>query len=155
MYTTLQDYHFNRDIDDIRGSAVYGPQDEKLGKVDDVIFDSDNGQIKYLVVDTGGWLSSRRFLVPPDELTPSPTHDNDFAVSLTKAQIERFPALDEKVLEDKHNFEDYEQRYRTSWTSTPSPTRKPTASTRLSTFQNEVVRNRSSICEPTERRKVS
>jgi hypothetical protein len=37
MYSTLRDYLFNRDIDDIRESAVYGPGDEKLGKVDDVI----------------------------------------------------------------------------------------------------------------------
>jgi PRC-barrel domain len=133
---------------------VYGPGDEKLGKVDDVIFDSDNGQIRYLVVDTGGWLSSRRFLVPPEELTPSSTHDKDFSVSLTKAQIERFPSLDEKVLEDKQNFENYEQRYRTSWTSPSPSTRKPAGSTRLSTFENEIVRNRSSICEP-QRRKVS
>jgi hypothetical protein len=154
MYTVLRDYRFDRDIDDIRGSAVYGPGDEKLGKVDDVIFDSENGQIRYLVVDTGGWLSSRRFLVPPEELTPSSTHDNDFSVSLTKAQIERFPSLDEKVLEDKQKFESYEQRYRTSWTNPASSTRKPTGSTRLSTFQNEIVRNRSNICEP-ERRKVS
>ena len=41
MYGTLRDYRFNKDIDDIRGSAVYGPDDEKLGKIDDVIFDSD------------------------------------------------------------------------------------------------------------------
>jgi len=154
MYTTLRDYHFNREIDDIRGSAVYGPGDEKLGKVDDVIFDSDNGQIWYLVIDTGGWLSSRRFLVPPEELTPSSTHENDFSVSLTKAQIERFPALDEKVLQDKQNFENYDEKYRTSWTSSPTSARKPTSSTRLSTFQQEIARNRTSICEP-ERRKVS
>jgi uncharacterized protein YrrD len=90
MYTTLRDYRFGRDIDDVRGSAVYGPGDEKLGKVDDVIFDSDSGQIKYLVVDTGGWLSSRRFLLPPEELTPSSTHEKDFAVSLTlKSSVSR------------------------------------------------------------------
>jgi sporulation protein YlmC with PRC-barrel domain len=155
MYTTLRDYRFGKDIDDIRGSAVYGPGDEKLGKVDDVIFDSDSGQIKYLVVDTGGWLSSRRFLLPPEELTPSSTHEDDFSVSLTKAQIERFPALDEKVLEDKQNFENYDQRYRSSWSGSSSSARKPTASTRFTTFQNEIITNRNSICEPTARRKVS
>lgn len=34
---------------------MYGLAEEKLGKVDDVIFNSDNSQIRYLVVDTG-WL---------------------------------------------------------------------------------------------------
>jgi sporulation protein YlmC with PRC-barrel domain len=153
MYSTLREYRFNRDIDDIRGSAVYGPGDEKLGKIDDVIFDSDNGHIRYAIVDTGGWLSSRRFLVPPEELKPSTTHENDFAVTMTKAQIEQFPALDEKVLEDKQQFEDYELAYRGSWTGT-SPSKKPVTTTRLSKFQEEVVRNRSSICEPRVIRKA-
>jgi sporulation protein YlmC with PRC-barrel domain len=143
MYSTLRDYRFNRNIDDIRGSSVYGPGDEKLGKIDDVIFDSDSGQIRYLVVDTGGWLSSRRFLVPPEEVQPSAAHENDFMVNMTKAQIESFPALDEKVLEDKDKFENYDQTYRTAWTE---PTRKQPTSTRLSSFQNEIVRDRNTIC---------
>jgi sporulation protein YlmC with PRC-barrel domain len=147
MYSTLREYRFNRDIDDIRGSTVYGPTDEKLGKVDDVVFDSDNGQIRYLVVDTGGWLQSRRFLVPPDELQPSTTHENDFTVSKTKAQIEKFPSLDEKVLKDKLSFEDYDRSYRSSWTAEPS-TRKPARSIRLANFEDEIVRNRSTICTP-------
>jgi uncharacterized protein YrrD len=117
MYTTLRDYRFNKDMDDIRGSAVYGPTDEKLGKIDDVVFDSNSGLIRYLVVDTGGWLKSRRFLVPAEELHPSNTHDNDFTVSKTKAQIEQFPSLDDKVLEDKLAFEDYDKSYRSSWAS--------------------------------------
>jgi hypothetical protein len=153
MYTTLQDYRFDRDIDDIRGSSVYGPADEKLGKIDDVIFDSASGQIRYLVVDTGGWLSSRRFLVPPEEVQPSAAHENDFSIQLTKAQIERFPALDAKVLEDKQKFEDYDRSYRSSWSIEPS-TRKPAANTRLSSFQNEIVQNRGTICAPKVTRKA-
>jgi PRC-barrel domain len=152
MYTTLRDYRFDRNIDDIRGSSVYGPGDEKLGNIDDVIFDSDNGQIRYLVVDTGGWLSSRRFLVPPEEVQPSATHENDFAVTMTKAQIERFPALDEKVLEAKQKFEDYDKSYRSYWTTAEPASRKPASSTRFSSFQNEIVRNRSTICEPRVRK---
>ena len=154
MYTTLRDYRFNKDIDDIRGSSVYGPGDEKLGKIDDVIFNSDSGQIRYLVLDTGGWLSSRRFLVPPEHLHPSTTHENDFSVNMSKAQIERFPALDEKVLEDKQRFDDYDTSYRTFWSAEPS-SRKPVTSTRLSSFESEITRNRNTICAPTTTRKVS
>jgi sporulation protein YlmC with PRC-barrel domain len=73
MYSTLRDYRFNKDIDDIRGSAVYGFGEEKLGKIDDVVFDPDTGQIQYLVVDTGGWLKSRRFLLPPSRFRPKTT----------------------------------------------------------------------------------
>ena len=153
MYTTLRDYRFNKEIDDLRGSAVYGPTDEKLGKIDDVVFDSNSGIIRYLVVDTGGWLKSRRFLVPAEELHPSSTHDNDFTVSKSKAQIEQFPSLDDKVLEDKLAFEDYDKSHRSSWAS-DAGTRKPVRSIRLANFEDEIVRNRTTICEP-RIRKVS
>src|SRR5690349_25139763 len=107
MYGTLRDYRFNKDIDDIRGSAVYGPDNEKLGKIDDVIFDSDNGQIRYLVIDTGGWLKSRRFLVPPDEVRPSAEKNDDLVVNLTNNEIEHDVAIDEKVLEDMQKFQEW------------------------------------------------
>ncbi|PYV78192.1 MAG: hypothetical protein DMG96_08880 [Acidobacteria bacterium] len=105
------------------------------------------------MVDTGGWLSSRRFLVPPEKLKASTAHEKDFAVAMTKSQIEQFPALDEKILEDKQQFEDYDRTYRGSWTG-PSTSKKPVSTARLSTFQEEIVRNRSSICEPRVIRKA-
>lgn|SRR5262249_22261888 len=152
MYSTLRDYRFDRDIDDIRGSSVNGRGDEKLGKVDDVVFDSDNGQIRYVVVDTGGWLSSRRFLVPPDELQPSVAHEKDFNVNMTKTQIEDFPALDEQVLDDKQKFENYDRQYHSSWTVEPATRKQPATNTRLSSFQNNIIQNRSTICEPRVRK---
>ena len=151
MFTTLRDYRFNKDIDDIRGSAVYGPDGEKLGKVDDVVFDGDSGRVQYLVIDTGGWLKSRRFLVPPNQVQPSREHENEFHVNLTKAQIERFPALDESVFEDKNKFENYQADYNKSWSAASSgreiPSQSP-LSPRFLTFQDEITRNRSSIGRP-------
>src|SRR5262245_43380684 len=63
---TLRDYKFATDAEDIRGSNVYGPGDEKLGTIDDVIFNYTSGEITYLVVDTGGWLSSTKFVIPAE-----------------------------------------------------------------------------------------
>ena len=70
--------------EDIRGSHLYGTNDEKLGKIDDVIFDHFSGDVRYVVVDTGGWLSSKKFLVPADRLRASSKHEDDFEVNLTK-----------------------------------------------------------------------
>ena len=67
-------------------------------------------------------------------------------MSKTKAQIEQFPSLDDKVLEDKLAFEDYDKSYRSSWASEAATTRKPVRSVRLANF--EIVRNRTTICEP-------
>jgi len=52
--------------DDIRGATVYGLEDEKLGEIDDLIFDHSTMEIRYVVVDSGGWLPSRKFLLPAD-----------------------------------------------------------------------------------------
>jgi len=60
---------------------------------------------------------------------------------MTKAQIERFPALDEKVLDDKQKFEDYDRQYRSSWIVEPTTRKQPATNTRLSSFQNHIVQN--------------
>lgn len=121
-YGTLGDYRFS-DTDeaanDIRGSNIYGPKDQKLGEIDDVIFDEATGAIVYVVVDTGGWLSSNKFIVPPAEIRPSLQHEADFLVDLTKEQIEHLPAYDGKALTSEEKWADYEHRYRSKWTSGP------------------------------------
>lgn len=119
-YGTLKDYHFTTETaDDVRGSSIYGMNDDKLGKIDDVIFDHTTGAIRYVVVDTGGWLKSRKFIVPADRLQPSPEHENDYVVNLTKNQIESFPLYDENAVESQERWGDYENRYQSAWTDSP------------------------------------
>lgn len=115
----LRDYRFTDQAEDIRGSKLYGLNDEKLGKIDDVIFDHTTGDIRYVVVDTGGWLSSKKFVVPAERIRASAEHKDDFAVDLTKQQIESFPAYDEKHLESDEQWTDYEKRYRAQWKADP------------------------------------
>jgi sporulation protein YlmC with PRC-barrel domain len=117
-YGTLGDYRFSDQQEaagDIRGSKVYGPNDHKLGDINDVIFDEATGAIVYVVVDTGGWLSSKKFLVPPQRIRPSLQHENDYLVDLTKEQIESFPPYDGQALSSEEQWADYEQRYRSKW----------------------------------------
>jgi hypothetical protein len=117
-YGTLRDYRFtdiDEAADDVRGSKVYGFGDEALGKIDDVIFDHATGKIRYVVIDTGGWLSSRKFIVPPEVLQPSVEHEDGFKVDLTQHQIESFPRYNESDLESKEKWADYEGRYRSRW----------------------------------------
>lgn len=116
----LRDYRFtNDDADDIRGATLYGLNDEKLGKIDDVIFDHSTGDIRYIVVDTGGWLSTKKFVVPVEHLHSSAKHKDDFAVDLNKRQIEALPAYNESHLESDEQWSDYERRYRAQWKADP------------------------------------
>ena len=98
---------------------MYGLDDEKLGKIDDVIFDYSTGLIRYVVVDTGGWLSTKEFIVPAERLRASAKHDDDFTVDLTKAQVESFPPYMETDLESDEQWLDYEGRYRSKWEADP------------------------------------
>jgi sporulation protein YlmC with PRC-barrel domain len=121
-YGTLQDYRFtdtDAAHDDIRGSKIYGRDDDKLGKIDDVIFDHSTGAIRYVVVDTGGWLSSKKFIVPADRLRSSAEHEDDYRVDLSKEQIESFPPYDESSVKDENQWADYENKYRSKWETGP------------------------------------
>ncbi len=120
-YGTLRNYEFNdtERADDIRGSNVYGRNDEKLGKIDDVIFDHNTGEIRYAVIDTGGWLSTKKFIIPRQQLRPSTEHENDFAMDVDKKQIEAFPPYDEEDLSSQDRWGDYEKQYEKAWTSDP------------------------------------
>lgn len=113
-YGLLRDYRFDDEgtADDIRGAKIYGQDDEKLGKIDDVIFDHATGNIRYVVVDAGGWLSSKRFLVPAHQIRASQKHKDDFEISATKDQIERFPEYKESDLESDEDWKNYEKRYK-------------------------------------------
>lgn len=116
-FGTLRDYQFAQNAGDIRGAELYGANDEKLGKIDDVIFDHTSGSLRYAVVDTGGWLHSKKFLVPTNQIFARLKHEDDFAVNLTKEQIERFPVYDDKTTERHKDFRDYEQRYHKEYTT--------------------------------------
>jgi hypothetical protein len=143
IYSTLGDYRFPNTEDaahDLRGSKVYGADDdEKLGEVDDVIFDQATGAIVYAVIDTGGWLSSKKFIVPPEKLQASPKHDRDFRVNLTKEQIESFPPYDSASIASEEGWADYERRYRSKWESGPVRHREGTDRNITPTTQQQIA----------------
>jgi sporulation protein YlmC with PRC-barrel domain len=142
-YGTLGDYRFSDTQEaalDIRGAKVYGTGDHELGEIDDVIFDEATGAIVFLVVDTGGWLSSNKFIVPPQEIRPSLQHEDDFLVDLTKEQIETFPPYDGTALTSEEQWADYERRYRSNakWVEKPVMHREATDRNITPTTQQQV-----------------
>jgi hypothetical protein len=109
---TLRDFRFDNSADDVRGAALYGRDNEKLGKIDDVIFDHSSGQVKFVVVDTGGWLSSKQFLVMPERVRSRSNREDEYVTDLSKKQIEALPAYDENQLSDEKRWQKYEGDYR-------------------------------------------
>ena len=94
-YGCLATYQFPDRAEDIRGATVYGLNDEKLGKIDDVIFNHSSGNVTYLVVDTGGWLSTKKFLVSADRIRAS--RSRHFRLTTRKTWIRKRDGLIMKV----------------------------------------------------------
>ena len=114
---TLREYRFSSDTDDIRGSKVHGPDNQVLGQIDDVLFDHSIGQIQYAVIDTGGWLSSKKFIVPAYRISEYKRDRDEFYVDLTKEQVQRFPEYNQRLHDDPEQWKDYESRYREHWST--------------------------------------
>jgi hypothetical protein len=127
-YGLLGDFEFDdaSAAEDIRGANIYGRDDEKLGKIEDVIFDHSTGSIRYVVVEAGGWFSTKKFLAPVHRLHSSANHESDFSVNLTKEQIEAFPAYNEPDVESEGKWDAYQKQYDSAWQSGPVQHREDT-----------------------------
>lgn len=49
---------------DYDGLDVRGPDGHKLGDIDGFIIDAEARRVNYIVIDSGGWFTSRRLLLP-------------------------------------------------------------------------------------------
>ena len=68
-------------------------RDGKLGHVKEFYFDDEHWTVRYLVADTGDWLSGRQVLISPYALKAVNHEEELIALDLTKKQIEDSPAL--------------------------------------------------------------
>lgn len=69
-------------------------RDGELGKVDDVYFDDKSWTVRYLVLKTDAWLSSRKVLIAPMALMEEGCKTGVFWVNLTQDQIRHSPGID-------------------------------------------------------------
>lgn len=81
------------DLKDLRGYAIRA-SDGDIGTVKDFYFDDEHWTIRYLVVEAGSWLSSRKVLVTPVALGEPNADDRVIPASVTQAQIRSSPDID-------------------------------------------------------------
>ena len=76
----------------INGYAI-AAKDGSLGSVSDFLFDDESWLIRWLIVDTGKWLSGRKVLLPPSVLGHPDPENREFSVRLTKQEVEDSPDI--------------------------------------------------------------
>lgn len=68
--------------------------DGDIGKVKDVYFDDATWVVRYLVVETGSWLASRKVLISPASVQQCDWNSHRLTVNITREQVKASPDVD-------------------------------------------------------------
>lgn len=77
----------------VRGFQILAT-DGAIGSVDDLYFDDEHWAVRYLVVDTGTWLSGRRVLISPISIAQASWSDRTLSLRITREQVQNSPDID-------------------------------------------------------------
>lgn len=115
----IQDTHrdlIGDDYYDPTGKTAFGINEEKIGKVDGALVEEATGRIRYLIVDAGGWFSSKQVIVPAG--LARITGDDVFFDNLTKSQVE---AMDQYDPDYQYSYQEQVQKDRQTFASETLP----------------------------------
>ena len=91
----------------LKGFTIDGT-DGELGKVTDFYFDDESWTIRYLIVETGSWLSSRKVLLAPQAVFETDWEKERFRVHLSSEKIKNSPPIDtDKPVSRQHEMDLY------------------------------------------------
>jgi sporulation protein YlmC with PRC-barrel domain len=78
-------------VKDLQGDAILA-EDGEVGSVDDLYFNDEDWDVRYLVVNARRWIPGRKYLVSPIAIDRQrPLAEGDIRVDLTREQISRCP----------------------------------------------------------------
>lgn len=85
-----------RSVKSITGFTL-AATDGEIGKVKEFYFDDDTWTIRYLIVDTGTWLSGRVVLISPEALLSPDWENRIFPINLSKDQVMNSPDINTDI----------------------------------------------------------
>jgi hypothetical protein len=95
--------------------ALYGVRlgalDGEFGHVKDFYVDDQNWAVRYLIVDTGSWLTGRQVLISPHAFGGLDSSEKILCVKLTKQQIEDSPLIETHMPVSRQFEENYYRHY--------------------------------------------
>jgi PRC-barrel domain len=99
-----------RPVSNLKGCSI-GATDGVIGEVEDLYFDDQRWTVRYLVIDTSGWLAGRRVLVSPWAIRAVDVANQSIAVDLTRAQVENSPSVETQQPIDRRYEMEYSRYY--------------------------------------------
>jgi uncharacterized protein YrrD len=84
---------------------------EEVGSVEEVYFDDNQWVVRYLVVDTGGWLGGRRVLISPYAVQSMDRLNRTLFVNLSRQQVQGSPGIDTHKTVSRQQEAEYHRYY--------------------------------------------
>ena len=106
-YPEYRNTYSDNNLGHLDDYSVYAQGEDKVGTVEDGLFDNATGQFRYLVVDTGLWIFGKKVLLPIGKAQFDNSNQRVYVHGLTKEQVENLPEYDGSEV----NY-DYEERVR-------------------------------------------
>jgi hypothetical protein len=86
-------------------NCTIGATDGFIGHVKDLYFDDDAWVIRYLIVETGEWLSRRRVLISPFSINQPNWQEKILPAAITQDQVKHSPNIDtDKPVSRQHEI---------------------------------------------------
>jgi uncharacterized protein YrrD len=99
-----------RSIKQLYGKKL-GTSEGNIGHVKDFYFDDQQFAVRYVVADTGSWLSGRLVLISPHAFGNLYQEGDSLLVNLTRRQIENSPAIESHKPVSRQYEEEYYRYY--------------------------------------------
>lgn len=99
-----------RSLEALHGYAVCA-SNGNMGKVNSFLFDDESRLVRYLVVDTGDWLSERLVLIDPAAILSVDDTQGTISLALTTQQVENGPSIDADAPVSRQHMTELHQHY--------------------------------------------
>jgi uncharacterized protein (TIGR02271 family) len=107
-YPDYRNTFSDNNLSHIDDYSVYVDNDNKVGSIEDGLFDDTTGQFRYLIVDTGPWIFGKKVLLPIGRAQFDNNEQRVYVSGLTKKQVEELPEYSSSESVDY----DYEENVR-------------------------------------------
>jgi uncharacterized protein (TIGR02271 family) len=133
------DYREQSNENDIKSFDVYTQGGDKIGSVQDILVDEQEGRFRYLIVDTGFWVLGKKVLLPIGLAHINTGERRVYVDGLTKSQVESLPEFRDNMVVDRKYEDQVRHVYRPSTaTGATGATAASTASTSAQTTNQDI-----------------
>ena len=83
-------------VNDLKGYDIVAT-DGEIGNIEEFYFDDTNYMMRYIVANTGNWLTGKQNLISPFRITHLDKETRKIHVALTKEQVVNSPGIDKHL----------------------------------------------------------